>query len=761
MLFRLLLSLTLIVTFIPGRASATPEDAWTAANSIRMALFSAQGNPETALEQVETAQETYQQVLRPLWEEDLPEVVAQLDSDFQAARSEIESGRIPAFALLRGRIWTAMLRASTFMTLQAIEAGDGRTALSWLLLREFRSSTTISRPQTDASQEVYALIGGRSLAADVLSVVQAELLDTYQGKLNEALREADQANTRDFTARRSEEIGLAAGYFDILADVYQEQRGQEALETLQADFVRLIHIGMGSDSGEYRAAREAINRGLQGFVAAPLTDVELSRRAGQLLRFLAVVPIEYASAVRNGAVINDLEYQETLTFLANARSAFADLKGSLQSQGNSPIEQMDVMLAEIEADVRAYADPEVIQAAIFDATITFSTFLPSDWRSINSTADIQAIRVVLAQVKSEVEAGLYDEALSTCVHVYTILQESLEQKLLAFAPDVALRLDTLLWQGQLGQPGLAVLLATGASVNDIQNAIMKVNAALDEAEAALNAKNAPGSAIFNSAVIVFREGLEATLILIALVAGLRTTDKRALRRPIFAGAVLAGIVALLTWWLTGGILKSYIGLGAELEAVISLVSVAMMLLVTNWFFHRVYWTDHLAGFHARKSGLIARRYSFGLFNLGFASVYREGFETALFLQPLSLNAGLEVVLCGLLLGVAGVAVVGFVMFRLNARLPYKKMLIVTGILMGVVLLTLVGNTVYSLQIAGWMGITPISGVYFPAWMGQWLGVYPTWQGISLQIAAGVFTVGSFFLAERRKTQLYRPARETA
>lgn len=95
--------------------------------------------------------------------------------------------------------------------------------------------------------------------------------------------------------------------------------------------------------------------------------------------------------------------------------------------------------------------------------------------------------------------------------------------------------------------------------------------------------------------------------------------------------------------------------------------------------------------------------------LSFTSIYREGFETVLFLRSLILEAGIPVVLQGVAIGFVATCIVGFI----TLRLPYKKMLIATGILIGGVLLVMVGNTVHVMQVVGWLPITPIQGVYFP------------------------------------------------
>jgi high-affinity iron transporter len=202
--------------------------------------------------------------------------------------------------------------------------------------------------------------------------------------------------------------------------------------------------------------------------------------------------------------------------------------------------------------------------------------------------------------------------------------------------------------------------------------------------------------------------------------------------------------------------------GEKLEAVVSLLAIGVLLLITNWFFHQFYWTDWLARFHSRKHRLLSGETGllFGLMMLGFTSVYREGFEVVLFLQALVLEGGLAVVLSGVAVGLAATVLVGLITFGLQARLPYKKMLIATGIMIGGVLLVMVGNTVHILQVVGWLPIHPIVALPLPYWTGMWLGLYPTWEGILLQAAAAIFVIGSYYLAEWHKKQRHSPALST-
>ena len=145
-------------------------------------------------------------------------------------------------------------------------------------------------------------------------------------------------------------------------------------------------------------------------------------------------------------------------------------------------------------------------------------------------------------------------------------------------------------------------------------------------------------------------------------------------------------------------------------------------------------------------GLLSAQ-ALGLVALGFSSVYREGFETVLFLQALTLEAGAFTVLQGVGLGFVGVLAVFALVVALERRLPHKKMLVATGVLITGVLVVLVGQTVQTMQAVGRLAVTPVEGLTLPHWTGTWLGVFPTWKGLVLQAAAGVFVVGSYLAAE--------------
>src|SRR5919199_1701346 len=263
--------------------------------------------------------------------------------------------------------------------------------------------------------------------------------------------------------------------------------------------------------------------------------------------------------------------------------------------------------------------------------------------------------------------------------------------------------------------------------------------------------------VFNASMIVFREGLEAVLIFAAVTASFLGAN-RSRRRPVVLGAVAAFGVAVITWFLVQALLDAASGLGPRLEAITGFVAVVVLLIVLNWFVHKVYWLEWIGRHHRQRRNLLARTgiaATLGLIALGFTSVYREGFEVVLFLQNLELQAGSATVLEGVALGLAGTAVVGVLTFWLHQKLPYKRMLVLTGVLVGVVLVVMIGGTALTFQDLGWLPRheTPFT---VPGWMGSWFEMYSTWETLGAQVLAALFVVGSYQLAEHLKVR--RPQR---
>lgn len=268
----------------------------------------------------------------------------------------------------------------------------------------------------------------------------------------------------------------------------------------------------------------------------------------------------------------------------------------------------------------------------------------------------------------------------------------------------------------------------------------------------------PTAALLNIGVLVFREGLECILVLLAITASM-VGKKQAHRKPVIAGAGIAFIATIITWFIAVGILHSLSESvsALNLQAATGLLAVIVLLVIMNWFFHKIYWGGWMTMHNRRKKSLLEsagtpeithRNLVWGLGLLGFTSLYREGFEIVLFLQSYYLRLGGKAVLGGALLGLFFTGLVALLAFVAHQRLPYRKMLILTGLMLGIVLLVMVGEQAQEMQLAHWIPTTPIASLTdkIPPWMGLWFSVYPTRETLTAQLIAAIIVIGSYYLA---------------
>jgi high-affinity iron transporter len=280
------------------------------------------------------------------------------------------------------------------------------------------------------------------------------------------------------------------------------------------------------------------------------------------------------------------------------------------------------------------------------------------------------------------------------------------------------------------------------------------------------------AAAVDIAVLVFREGLECILVISAITASM-VGESKSYRRPIALGAGAAFGATLITWWIVVAILDNLAQNfpALDVQAATGLLAIIVLLVVMNWFFHKFYWSGWIS-LHTKKKrellkgavrGESRARVAWGLAILGFSSLYREGFEVVLFLQNYRLKLGGSAVMQGVMLGLVFAGIVAVLTFVAHRKLPYKRMLILTGALLGVVLLVMVGEQAQEMQLAHWIGTTPISsleGVIRP-WMGLWFSIFPTVQTLVAQGIAAVLVLGSYGLvqlqlARQRATSVAQP-----
>jgi high-affinity iron transporter len=755
----------------PPAAAAPAPPPWQSAQRMQDLVFDAQSallldEPRSALRLVERAGRQLRGPLAQGLRHEAPAAHraarAALAAAVRAARARDQT----ALAAARGRLRAALLRGSYAVTIAAVRAGEARRAATWLLLREFRKATRFTRPGVDATLAVRELARGRGGPRLAVLGVKKDLLDAYQASLSDQLGEAADAAERDFRARWAQTAAVAAGLWRILAPEYEQTRGSPPRARADAAFARLERTARHGRHDDFASAREQVARALDGSTAAPFTADEQARRAGQLTRFVELIPVDYDHGTDDGKVTIPFEIQESMAFSEAAISAFSDLEEELSQRDAGATERIAQTLERLRGyvadarDGKRVASQDTMEATQGRASEMIEALLPDEWKQDDAQSDFDLIALTLDRMEAAAGAGQHAQAEQSRLEAYAFFEFGPELSLRSIAPDVVGRVEGLIWFGADGKEGLAKLIAQKRPRREVHETRLVLNDALDDGAGALGEGATAATAVTNAAVIVFREGLEAVLILAAVMASL-SGAARAQRRPMLFGALLALAASVVTFVLARTVLTELARYGEKLEAVVGLIAIGVLLLVLNWFFHKLYWTEHIKKFNKRRrrllgvtaGGLISAQV-LGFVLLGFSTVYREGFETVLFLQALELNSGLAVVLEGVALGGAAVMAVAVSTFKLERKLPYKKMLIVTGVLLTVVLVIMMGKTVRTMQGVGWVPITPID-VATPYWAGIWLGVFPTVETMLAQLGGGVFVIGSYLLAERLKRRHQR------
>ncbi len=755
--------LSLLFVFIPFAifsltASAGEISPFQFAEEIRVALLDAQLNLKDsarATDDVTRAQNLYAGEFARTLADASPRSHERVRANLENAQRAVETQNELLLADARAQVWTALLAGGYAVVENAILTKDAHTAQTWLPLREFRRATRFSRSNADATRAVEQFAQQKISNNEALASVRADVLDTYQARLKLALDDALAAEEKNYSTRRAENASLAAGYFEILAPSFSQQRGAENFAQVEKQFGELRSAARANTS--IVPALDKLNPSLQSFRAAPLTPQEQTRRAGQLYRFLGLVPIEFARGVTAGIVTADFEIQEAITFRDGAEAAFGDISSLLDTRNSEKSARIANLLDELQTKLEQtatrvqVADPAQVQQTTDEIVKLVTEISPPEWSQRGSDGDFDVIASMLDQMEQAAASGNYALAESARLEAYAIMEMGPEARLVAAAPQLKTPIEDLFWFGQSDEKGLAFLIRERAPIQKIKASRDALDAQLALAQTELANSSAPFAVATNASIIVFREGLEAVLILAALMSSLKIGEMRKYRKGMWIGVAFAFVVTIVTWVVAGSILSSLARYGETLEAIVSLIAVGVLLLILNWFFHKVYWTGWIGSFQTRKRQVLGQTAGqmFGLVVLGFTSVYREGFEVVLFLQALVLEAGAATVLIGVAVGLAAVVLIGIATFAMQAKLPYKKMLVVTGVMIGAVLLVMVGNTVHVMQVIGWMSITPLRFLNPPYWMGIWFGIYPTVETLAAQFLALAYVFGSYYLAERQ------------
>lgn len=375
------------------------------------------------------------------------------------------------------------------------------------------------------------------------------------------------------------------------------------------------------------------------------------------------------------------------------------------------------------------------------ATVTVARGEPGIEPGHARSPEIERLLRQFAEAREAWRAGDPASAIERIEHAYLEGFEPLEPRLPSRRVGEIERAIHLVLRPSLARDAPAAEIEAG--FDTVEASLLAVDASLAEG----------GTFWFTAAsafAIIVREGLEAVLLIGAILAYLaRVTDDSRHRRHVWGG-VAAGVAASLATWVVARTLIPMGGASRELiEGVTALLAVGVLLYVSHWLFQKTYLHDWKEYLRTRVGAAVTTGSGLAMAGLAFAAVYREGFETVLFYQALLFDAGPMAVAAGFLPGLVLIVGVGAGILRLGLELPLKKVFAATNAILLYLAFVFLGKGLYNLQEAGLFAPRPVSWIPDHEALRQVFGLYPIAETV---IAQGLFLglLGATYLLYRSR-----------
>jgi len=336
-------------------------------------------------------------------------------------------------------------------------------------------------------------------------------------------------------------------------------------------------------------------------------------------------------------------------------------------------------------------------------------------------------------------AGNRQAATDLALSAYLDGFEPVEPMLAARDPELMARIEQAMG-------ALRAAIAKARPLAEVEAANQELGSLFGEAEAALAPEKASSASSFAGAFgVLLREGLEALLIVIAMIAFLRKTGRTGMLGFVHGGWVAALAAGVASWFIA----TYFIGIsGASRELTEgfgSLFAAIILLTVGIWMHGKSNAEAWQRYIKEKMAHALSRRSGWFLFLLAFVVVYREVFETILFYAALWAQGNGLAMLGGAGAAAVLLAVLAWIMLRYSTRLPITQFFSWSAILIAILAIVLAGKGVAGLQEAGILGVVPLPGVP----RIQMLGLFPTTETVLAQLLALAILIAGFWL--NRKT----------
>jgi high-affinity iron transporter len=496
--------------------------------------------------------------------------------------------------------------------------------------------------------------------------------------------------------------------------------------------------GKGDGSG-----RESMNPKTP--LPANFTDPE---RIGALSPFKAFNTASFGvegTAMASFAALSEEQRWQVAFYIFSLRFSAETAKsgGQLAKSKNLPADLQTVAVLATSADEILLDKLKSIAPSETDA-MALLAYLRRGLLESQQADPLVVARTLLREAVELYRQGDKDKAYQKSVEAYLDGYEFAEPTLIAKDANFGRGLES-----QFTQLRSAIKLGEPAEL--IQKRHLEIEVKLDQAAHLLaNDDKFTGYYAFaNSALIILREGLEAALILAAILAMLRVMGATEAVKYIHLGWILALVAGALTWLATETVLTLSGRNRESMEGFISVFAAVALFYVGYWLHTRSEARKWRAFIEDKVKAGISGQRVFGLMGISFFAVYREAFELVLFYQALWLQneSAHSAVLWGFAAGLGALILATIAILKLGLRIPLKYFFTATGTLLYIVAFIFAGNGIKELQASLWVPTTPLNA---PPPVPV-LGIYPTVETLSAQaIMLVAFIATSFWMSKQRR-----------
>ena len=351
----------------------------------------------------------------------------------------------------------------------------------------------------------------------------------------------------------------------------------------------------------------------------------------------------------------------------------------------------------------------------------------------NDAGSLAFVRDTLDRSLSAYRAGNREEARQLALSAYLDGFEPLEALLATRDGGLMREVEQALGQFRAG-------IESGANPSELQQLRARIDSLLARAEGALAPEAASEISTFLGAfTILLREGIEALLVVIAMIAFVKKSNRFEVL-PYVHGGWIAALLAGVATWVLATYFVSISGASREMTEGIGALLAAVILVSVGIWMHGKSQAEEWRRYIQEKMGkALSRGSAWFLFGLAFVVVYREAFETILFYAALWNPQSSGIILAGALSAVALLALIAWAMLRYSRKLPITQFFRYSAILIAILAVILAGKGVGAFQEAGVLSATFIAGLPRLAE----LGFFPTVETIGAQLLTLLALIAGF------------------